>query len=89
MNIVLCAINSKYIHSALAPWYLSAKINNSTNVECDILEFTINESCESILEKILSKNFDLIGFSTYIWNVELILNLASEIKKLTKKYKRL
>ena len=81
MNIVLCAINSKYIHSALAPWYLSAKINNSTNVECDILEFTINESCESILEKILSKNFDLIGFSTYIWNVELILNLASEIKK--------
>lgn len=51
-------------------------------VECDVLECTINESYEQILSKILAYDFDTIGISTYIWNVDLVLKLVNDIKKL-------
>ncbi|MBE6663102.1 MAG: DUF4080 domain-containing protein [Ruminococcaceae bacterium] len=83
MKILLCAINSKYIHSSLAPWYIKSAIDQLEldNTECRILECTINEGFDKILEKISSYDYDLIGFSTYIWNVNLVLQLAKEIKK--------
>lgn len=83
MKILMCAINSKYIHSSLAPWYIKSAINQLEldNTECRILECTINEGFDKILEKISSYDYDLIGFSTYIWNVNLVLQLAKEIKK--------
>ncbi|MBQ8546427.1 MAG: DUF4080 domain-containing protein [Clostridia bacterium] len=81
MNVILCAINSKYIHSSLAPWYLSAKIKDFDGVSCEVVEFTINENYETIFKKLSSCHFDLIGFSTYIWNIDLILRLAKDLKK--------
>ncbi len=81
MKVLLCAINSKYIHSSLAPWYLYASAKINTQAQCEILELTINEKLDEIFKKIYSKDFDVIGFSTYIWNVNLVLDLAKNIKE--------
>ena len=80
MNVLICAVNSKYVHSSLAPWYLRASIDLSKH-SCEIKEFTINESVDAIFEKINQKNYDTICFSTYIWNVDVVLKLSKLLKE--------
>ena len=84
MKILFCAINTKFIHSTLAPWYLKIAVENE-NAEANVVEATINESTEVVLERILSYEFDTIGFSTYIWNKNMVLVLAKLIKEKTGK----
>lgn len=70
------------MHSSLAPWCLKAAITKyEPDVECEVLELTINEQKNVILSKIMEKEFDIIGFSTYVWNIEIVLALCKEIKK--------
>ena len=86
MKILFCALNSKYIHSTLAPWYLSASVERVDGVFSSVFEGTINEKIEDLYEKIKAYEFDVIGFSTYIWNKNYVLQLAKIIKlKLNKK----
>lgn len=86
MKILFCALNSKYIHSTLAPWYLSAAVERVDGVSSYVFEGTINEKIENLYEKIKAYEFDIIGFSTYIWNKNYVLELAKIVKhKLNKK----
>ena len=81
MKIVLCSLNSKYIHSSLAVWYLFAaakKIN--TNHDVKVVESTINNSVEDIVAMISGEKPDAVGFSTYIWNVEHVMKTARTLK---------
>lgn len=83
MKVLLCAVNSKYIHSSLAVWYLASAVKEYINVDCEIMEATINEPRENILERIISKKADMVAFSTYIWNKNEILWLAKNVKDIT------
>lgn len=86
MNALLCSINSKYIHSSLSVWCLAGGIKEyAPEVHVKVIEATINEEFEAIYERIMEEDFDIIGFSTYIWNVELVLRLSEIIKKKTNK----
>ncbi len=81
MKVVLCSINSKYIHSSLGVWYLAAaaeKINTAHDVV--ICESTINNSVEDIVADISSHNPDVVGISTYIWNIEHVHKVAHTLK---------
>lgn len=81
MKTLIVALNSKYIHSALAPWYLKA----ACGTECgtvEVLEKTINETMDSLLSSIYAHKPDVIAFSCYIWNIDHILKLADSLKKL-------
>ena len=81
MKIVLCSINSKYIHSSLGIWYLFAaakKINTHHTVK--VVESTINNHIEDIVAMVNAENPDVVGFSTYIWNVEYVRKVASTLK---------
>lgn len=81
MKIVLCSINSKYIHSSLGVWYLFAaakKVNTGHNVT--VVESTINNQIEDIVAMINRENPDVVGFSTYIWNVEYVHKAAHTLK---------
>ena len=83
MKSLICALNTKYIHSSLAPWCLKAGVMEfAKDVECNVFEGTINESENILLEKILGYDFDMIGFCTYIWNVNKVLSLCKSIKEL-------
>ncbi len=80
MKTVLVGINSKYIHTCLAVWYLKASIKYDGNVVAR--EFTINESRDGILSELFKERPDILAFSCYIWNIELVRLLAVELKKL-------
>ncbi len=85
MKTLLVSINSKYVHSSLAVWYLKAATDSSDDVE--IFETTIKADKEKIVNEILAKNAEIIAFSCYIWNISLVKELASMLKSLNKNLK--
>jgi radical SAM superfamily enzyme YgiQ (UPF0313 family) len=80
VKILLTTLNSKYVHSNLALKYLYASVEK-TRHSIDLLEFTINNDEDYIFTELISRGYDLICFSCYIWNVEKILYLAENLKK--------
>lgn len=81
MKILLVGINAKYIHSNLAIHYLKAYAKEYAS-DITLKEFTINQYTEDILLKIYKEKPDFIGFSCYIWNMSMVLELSMELKKL-------
>ncbi len=83
MKILLTAINSKFIHSNLAVRYLKA-FTEDLSYDCSIREFSINDREEKILEEIIKEKPNVVAFSTYIWNIEMITRLSNLIKMVNK-----
>ena len=81
MNILLTAINAKYIHSNLAVYSLQAYARKYGQ-EINLAEYTINHRTEYILEELYRKQPDVLCFSCYIWNIEYVKELAGELKRL-------
>lgn len=84
MQIKICAVNSKFIHSNLAVHSLACyckHIDEQINVE--VCEFTINDVYKNVLISILSNEPKIIAFSVYIWNIDFISKLCSDIKKIS------
>lgn len=79
MKILLTAINSKFVHSNLAVRYLKA-FTKDIDYDCKIREFSINDRDEKVLEEIVKERPNVVAFSTYIWNVEMIKRLSNLIK---------
>lgn len=80
MKTLLVGINSKYIHTCLAVWYLKVSLKDCINTS--IREFTINDNKDDILSGIYLEKPDVLAFSCYIWNIEPVRSLLREIKKL-------
>ncbi len=82
MKTLICTLNSKYIHSCLAPWNLlsACKAYCGGDVVLKVLEGTVNENQNTLLERILSEKADIISFSCYIWNIEKVLSFCEKIK---------
>jgi len=78
--LLLIGINAKFSHTALAVRSISAFLK-SKNIENSFAEYNINDPYESILYDIILKKPDIIGFSTYIWNITLIKRLISDLKQ--------
>ena len=72
MQIALCCINSKYVHSSLAPWYLAAAMEGVETCEVSVVEGTINQSVEEIAQKILHDPPEVAAFCCYIWNIDMV-----------------
>ncbi len=80
-KIVLCAINSKYIHSCPAVYYLESALSAELpRLKCDIVECSINDTTEHILYSVLKNKPDIVAFSVYIWNVSVISRLCRSIR---------
>ncbi len=79
MKILLTAVNAKYIHSCPAVYSLRASSVHPEIVE--IAEFTINDRYQDILAGILEREADIIGFSTYIWNTDVIEDLIADVRR--------
>ncbi len=83
-NIVLCTLNSRYIHCAFGLRYLFANLGGLKN-QTEIKEFTIHERPIDIAEKLLEYNPKIIGFSVYIWNITEITEAVILIKQINPK----
>lgn len=78
MKIVLSTLNSKFIHSSLSIRYLKEYVKDLGEV--DLKEYTINQNIDFIVSELFDLNADVIGFSTYIWNVKEILIISEALK---------
>jgi len=87
MKILLTTLNSKFIHSSLAIRYLKAVVEPMKKVDIELKEYTINMHQKDILIDLYKGNYDLIVFSTYIWNFNEITDLTKAIKKVAPKTK--
>ena len=80
-KILLVSFNARYEHTSLGLRCLMANMG-ALSPECALKEFTLDSSPETALEDALSFNPQIIGLGVYIWNVELCLKFARELKAL-------
>lgn len=78
MKVLLTTLNAKYIHLNLAIRLLYEL--NKHRKGLDWREFTIKENPNDIAEK--CKDFDVVAFSCYIWNITQTLATARALKNL-------
>ena len=81
-KVILAALNAKYIHSNLALRYLSRFQDNNRKHYVETMEFTINQRLNFIAEELFRKQPDVVLFSCYIWNVEMLRQLCPILKKI-------
>ncbi len=82
MKFLLTALNTKYIHSNPAIYSLRAYVAEEKRTHVELAEYTINNSVSEILADIYTRKPDVIGFSCYIWNITMVLELVRELPKL-------
>lgn len=88
MKIDLISIHIKKSPQAMAlgTSMLKAKIDSISefkdliNVTC--LDYYLDQQIDAVTDSILSRNADMIGFSTYLWNVGHVIKIARKIKML-------
>ena len=71
MKTLLLGINSKYIHPNMAIRLL--KVNCDYDVS--LKEFNIKDKVNDIYDYIINNNYEVIGISCYIWNIQLVKEL--------------
>ena len=82
MKFLLVAINAKYIHSNPAIYSLRAYAGPRLQEHIQLAEYTINNQMQDILGDIYRQKPDVIGFSCYIWNWNLVRELLAELPKI-------
>ncbi|WP_408955052.1 B12-binding domain-containing radical SAM protein [Natroniella sp. ANB-PHB2] len=79
MEILLTALNAKFIHSSLALRYLKSYCQEE--FEINLAEYTINQASDYIAAEIYKQAPDLVGFSCYIWNIDKVLEVVKILKQ--------
>lgn len=82
MKFLLTAVNAKYIHSNPAVYSLRAFAGAGLQEHVEIAEYTINNREEEILADIYMRRPDVIGFSCYIWNWNMIQDIMTRLHKI-------
>ncbi len=86
MKVVLTALNATYGHTNLAIRYLKNYCDSDMLIlhfmEIVCREFSINDHNFNVLDELVSENAKVYAFSCYIWNIEKVLEIADNIKKI-------
>lgn len=77
-DILLVAINSKYIHPAMGVYQLYTNINKE-KYNCSYLEFTIKDNLNVMINEINNSKYQIVCLSCYIWNIEYIKKILPNI----------
>lgn len=75
MKVLLVSINAKYIHTNNAVRLLKA----NSDFDIDIIDFTIKDDIDKIIQEINQQHYDVIGFSLYIWNISLFRKIIDKL----------
>lgn len=80
MNVLLTAINAKYIHTNLAVRSLK-QYAAAQGFPCEFAEYSINQPFDAVLGDLYRRGPEVAAFSCYLWNIEFVLALCRELKK--------
>ncbi|WMJ83334.1 DUF4080 domain-containing protein [Oscillospiraceae bacterium LTW-04] len=83
-TVVFSVLNAKYVHASPAPWCLAAGVKAFAPhlySRVHIVEATINQPPEDVLQRIVSLAPSIVGFSCYLWNVNTTLALCTALKQ--------
>lgn len=80
-EVLLTAINAKYIHSNPAVYSLKANAGAYAG-HVGIAEYTINHLREEILQGLYRHSPEVAAFSCYIWNIRYVLDIAADLRKI-------
>ncbi len=82
-KIILCTLNSKYVHASLGIYYLNEGLKKYAKIpyESVLIEGTINEDIEEFAIKVIKESPSVIGLSCYIWNISKTYELINILKK--------
>ena len=69
------------LYTRIWPSAISRKYAEEQGVIIHTAEYTINQSLDFLLDGILRERPDLVGFSCYLWNIEMVHRLAVLLKK--------
>jgi radical SAM superfamily enzyme YgiQ (UPF0313 family) len=78
-RVLLVSINSKYIQSNTAVYYLH-EILKSGGIDSSVLSHNINEDFHDVLSSIMNSGSAIICFSCYIWNISIVYDLCSALR---------
>lgn len=80
-KIVLATVNSKFQHAAFGLRYLLANLDELRG-EAVLKEWSLGVRVRDVVEQILDHNPTIVGLSVYIWNVEVLTEVAVMLKRL-------
>ncbi len=80
MKVLLVGVNSKFIHSNLGIYSIKEYCKQYENLF--IKEYTINNNKYDVVTELFEEKADVVAFSCYIWNIEFILDIARDLKKI-------
>lgn len=83
MKVIICCLNSKYVHASLSSWCLLSGIKNfcTESIEASVMESTINGDVYEFADRIIKEKPDVVSFSSYIWNITKTLEICRYIKE--------
>ena len=81
MKICLFAVNGSWSHTNLAIRCLREPLEKA-GFDVELLECTLRDPCSFMLEKLWNSNADIYGFSCYIWNIGIMLDVARDLKSI-------
>jgi len=82
-TIALVALHAGYSHSSLALQSIAAFLRDGASyTDIRIFESLVNRNQQSLLEQLVALQPALIGFSTYLWNVQESLHLIGLLDQL-------
>ena len=79
-DIVLTAINAKWIHPSLALRLLKANLGGLEE-RCEIIEFNLRQPLGEKVEALLAARPRILGVSVSVWNHTASLELLADLKK--------
>lgn len=85
MKILWIDLNSSYAHSSLALPALHAQIMTDPSIEWEIVSATINENAGMIVDEIYHYQPDILAATTWLFNHEQLIHVASRVKALLPK----
>lgn len=78
MKICFVAVNAKYVHTSPAVRILDKIVKQK--YESTFMEFTIKDNIDHIVKTVM--DYDIIGLSCYIWNIEIMRSISKRVKTL-------
>ena len=78
--IVLSTANARFSHTAFALRCLRANLGELED-KTELLEFTLEDRATDMVERILKRRPRIVGLGVYIWNSDLMVEVAHQLKQ--------